>query len=150
MFYFASRLFNLTVVLKPATKTIIGGEIVKNPGINAAFKSGIFTTEDEGIAKMLRAVKDPNVTEITAEDRAAFYAKTRGPKSVRGPMTAQAVKKGDTLQMAEQSKKEFPCVICGTKLKSQQGLDLHLVGHRASSQGAEKAAIQEKEKPAEQ
>lgn len=146
MFYFTSRLYNLTVVLKPSTKTLIGGEVVRVPGAKAEFKGGLFYTEDENVAKMLRAVKDPHVSEITEEDRASFKATARGPKAIRGPLTAEGARKpGDTpASMAEMNKKR-PCPICDEVFKTQQSLDIHLVGHRASV----KPAVAMQEKPAD-
>ena len=71
-YVFNARCQALTVVLKPSSRTFVGTEMVKVPGIKAHFERGIFQTEDEETATLLRKVissgKEREVVELTDLD----------------------------------------------------------------------------------
>lgn len=132
-FYFSSRSVNLTVVLKPSFRQMVGMEIVTTPGIKARFLNGIFTTDDPAVAEMLRKVGDPTICEITEADLTDVQRAHNRPRNTRGVATSEALKIGDPTKPAIAEKPAatgYACEICGKEFKSRQGLNVHMVGHR--------------------
>ena len=54
MFIFNSRFNTLRVVLRPSKRLIVGTQVVKEDGLAAVFERGLFITEDEETAQLLR------------------------------------------------------------------------------------------------
>lgn len=166
MFIFNSRYNTLTVVLRPVRRIVVGTQVVKEDGLSAHFDRGIFTTEDEETAQLLRdkikKTRDPNVVEITSVDQRAFSLLKKGSKNIRHAVTAAEISKTNPAQ-AKLSEQEpgtaLNCVICesmGVKkaFKNQKALNLHLISHRADVQvskpleAAKAAEAKVEEKPA--
>ena len=143
-YVFNARCQALTVVLKPSSRTFVGTEMVKVPGIKAHFERGIFQTEDEETATLLRKVissgKEREVVELTDLDD-LFY-KPKKSRNQRGPIPAAEDSKAlNTTVVAEKPAEQgFDCVICEKKFKNQKTLNMHLVSHRPGVQVSEPVA----------
>jgi len=137
MYTFNARCQALTVVLKPSSRTFVGTELVKLPGVKAHFERGLFQTEDEETATLLRKVitsgKEREVVELPDPDD-LFYT----PKKARNQRTpisaAESSKALNPTVIAEKPAASFDCVICEKKFKNQKDLNLHLVSHRPGVQ----------------
>jgi len=138
MYTFNARCQALTVVLKPSSRTFVGTEMVKTPGLRAHFERGLFQTEDEETATRLRKLiasgQEREVVELTNLDE-LFY-KVKGHKNQRGPIAAVEDSKGMNATKVEEKTPEqgFDCVICEKKFKNQKALNMHLVSHRPGVQ----------------
>lgn len=155
MFIFNSRFNTLTVVLRPVRRVIVGTQVVTEEGLVARFENGLFTTEDEDTAKLLRekikkSRDGSNIIEITSEDELAF-AKLKGPKNVREAVTAAEVSKVNPAQakLAERSNAPIKCLICDKEFKDQRSLNIHLVSHRPDVQVAPAAQAPKLAEPTE-
>lgn len=151
MFVFRSLAQTLTVVLRPTKKVVVGTEVIREQGLRAQFTKGIFETDDNATAELLRKVmkKDGTIIEITEDERqaveAAIKAESKTPLNQRGAVSAADLKgKSDKPQVAEKVT-PMKCPLCDQEFKSRQNLDIHLVSHRASVQ-----AIKEEAKPVSQ
>lgn len=138
MFTFNSRCQALTVVLKPSSRTFVGTELVKVPGIKAHFERGLFQTEDEETATLLRKLitsgREREVIEITNLDD-LFY-KPKKARNQRAPISAVEDSKAlnPTVVAEKAAEQGFDCVICEKKFKNQKALNMHLVSHRPGVQ----------------
>jgi hypothetical protein len=148
MYIFNSRCQALTVVLKPSSRTFIGTELVKNPGLKAHFERGLFKTEDEEIATRLRKLiasgQEREVVELTNLDE-LFY-KTKKQQNQRKSISAAEDSKGLNAAVVAEKTVEaegFDCVICEKKFKTQKALNMHLVNHRPGVQVEETAKATE-------
>lgn len=166
MYIFNSRYNTLRVVLRPSKRLVVGTQVVKEDGLAAVFVNGIFTTEDEETANLLRGkikqTNDRTIIEIGDIEERAFKL-LKGKKNVRTAVTAAEVSKTNPgpAKLAEpEPGTALNCVICesmGVKkaFKNQRALNLHLVSHRPDVQvskplDAAKAAdaVAVEEKPA--
>jgi len=143
MYTFNSRVSTLTVVLKPSSRTFIGTELVKLPGLKAKFERGLFQTENEELATALRKLiasgKEREVVELTNLEE-LFY-KSKKALNQRTAISAAADSKGLNPTVLAEKKVEvegFDCVICEKKFKTQKALNMHLVSHRPGVQVEEK------------
>lgn len=136
MFIFNALYDTLTVILRPSKKMVVGAEVIREPGLKAEFVHGVFKTEDQEIADLLRKkIKgDRMVLEVTSEDQLAFE---RGTKALnqRGPSSALDLKTdSEKARLVEKPVGELKCPICDSAHKTQAALNLHLVSHRSSVQ----------------
>jgi hypothetical protein len=145
MFVFRSLTQSLTVVLRPTKKIVVGTEVIREPGLRAEFTKGIFETDDEQTAELLRKVmkKDQTIIEITEADRqaveASIKAESNTPLNLRGPVTASSVKGTGSKPKVEEKVTPMKCPLCDEEFKSRQNLDIHLVSHRQSVQAVKEA-----------
>lgn len=145
-YIFNSRVQTLTVVLKPSSRTFVGTEMVKAPGLKAHFERGLFKTEDEDIAARLRKLiasgQEKEVVELTNLDE-LFY-KTKKQQNQRKAISAVEDSKGLNATVVAEKKVEadgFDCVICEKKFKTQKALNMHLVSHRPGVQVQESPKV---------
>lgn len=135
MYIFNSRFDTLTVVLRPTRKVVIGTQVVVEEGLRARFEQGLFTTEDEETAELLRQKikksRDLNVVEISAEDRMAFERAAK-LKNVRESTTAPALSRAFAAAPSKEPAEKIICPICDPpkEFKTQKDLNLHLMEHR--------------------
>lgn len=135
MFIFNSMYDTLTLVLKPGRKLVVGAEVVREPGVRVEFVNGLYQTEDEEIAKAIRAKikNDRTVIEVTSEDQRAFEQQVKAPNQ-RTATSALDVKTGpEKVTLTE--KQDLKCPICDEVLKTSQLLKVHMVNHRAQLEG---------------
>lgn len=147
MYIFNSRYNTLMVVLRPVKKIVVGTQVIKEDGLVARFDRGIFTTEDEETAKLLREkikkTRDPNIVEIGDVEDRAFALLKKGSKNVRTSVTAAEVSKTSPGAKIEEQG-SLKCLICDKVFKNQKSLNIHLISHRPDVQVAKA-----EEKPAE-
>lgn len=134
MFIFNSMYDTLTLVLKPGRKLVVGAEVVREPGVRVEFVNGLYQTEDEEIAKAIRAKikNDRTIIEVTSEDQLAFERAAKALNQ-RTATSALDVKGPEKVVLAE--KQDLKCPICDEVLKTSQLLKVHMVNHRAQLEG---------------
>lgn len=152
MYTFNSRTQTLTVVLKPSIRQIVGAEVVKTNSLVARFERGIFQTEDDEVAKLLRDIvkrtNDHTIVEIDSEAKRAFEI-AKNKLNTRDPLTAaDTSEKGVSLK---EDTSELTCPICEKKFRGIKNYQLHLINHRPgmAPKAEEKPAVSIAEKPAE-
>lgn len=150
MYVFNSRFNTLTVVLRPTRRVIVGTQVIKEDGISAHFERGIFTTEDEETAQLLRdkikKTRDNSIVEIGSAEERAFQEAEKA-KNIREAVTAAEVSKVAPGPKIAEASKPTTCPICDKVFKDQKSLNLHLVSHRPDVQitkPLEPAKVEEK------
>lgn len=148
MYIFNSLTETLTVVLRPKKKLVVGSQVVVEDGLVARFDHGIFTTEDEEAAKLLREkiskTHDRTIVEIGSEEERAFERAAK-VMNTREAMSAPSMSKTLNPSIAERAPAEkIICPICDPEkeFKSQKDLNLHLLSHRPGVSVAERPAAQ--------
>lgn len=140
MFIFNSRFNTLRVTLRPSKRLVIGTQVVKEDGLTAVFDHGIFTTEDEETAQLLREkikkTNDHNIVEIGDVEDRAFRLLKKKDKNVRNMVTAAEISKMDPkpAPRVEERDQALKCPICDKVFTKQRGLNIHLVSHRPDVQ----------------
>jgi len=136
MFFFNSRSDTLTVVLRPTRKVVVGTQVIVEEGIKARFEQGIFTTESEEVAQLLRdkikKTNDRDIVEIGNEEETAFE-RAKKLLNQRAPSSAASMSKTLNPSIVEREPAEkIVCPICdpAREFKTQRDLNLHLMGHR--------------------
>lgn len=133
-YIFNSRVQTLTIALKPSSRVFVGAEVIRTPGLKARFERGLFKTEDEEAATLLRKLiesgQEKEVVELTNLDD-LFY-KSKKARNQRSAVTASEDSKAlnPTVVREKDPEKAIKCVICGKEFKNQRDLNMHLVAHR--------------------
>ena len=144
-YFFNSRPQTLTVVLKPAVRTFIGTQMVKQPGLKAIFTNHVWETDDAEAAELLRSFiekgKEREVVELTNLDELVY--KPKKSQNIRRALTADETGKtmgGTNLKEKAAAAENLKCIICDKEFKNQKALNMHLVSHRPGVQVAEPEA----------
>lgn len=138
-YIFNSRVLTLTIVLKPSSRMMTGTQVVKIPGLSAHFVNGLWQTENEEAAGLLRNLiqkgQAGEVIELTNIDELVYQPKKTLNR--RQAIAASETSKGlNPTAVAEKpaESESFDCVICQKKFKTQKALNMHLVSHRPGVQ----------------
>lgn len=136
MFYFSSRFNSLVVKLVPDKVSVVGTEVIREPGYLAEFTNGIWATSDPTMADKMREVmkRDKNIIEITEEDRSLFEKKPEANPNIRDVVTQGELKNRPRQVVLTEAPTEFKCEVCGEEFKTKRQLDTHKLVHRAGVQ----------------
>lgn len=132
---FLSRYDTLIVPIKPGTKVVVNGEIVKTPGVKARFEKREFSTDDDMIGKALQQIAARQHDCGFTEDTRPLPPK-KALKNIRTAATALDASKAAAEEKInrrveeELMPKKVACPVCAKEFDTQKQVNMHLLSHR--------------------
>ena len=152
-YVFKSPFIRLSVHLKPHEERVVGGLLVITPATMAHFEGGIYKTDDEEIAALIRkcpSFKLGQIVELSHEMQEMLEPPEKPARTFRGPISTATLKgeagvpdepkKGISICDYPGCGKEFAEDLTGNKLRA------HKVTHRIAESKAETGEVKIEER----